>query len=880
MNKIFLYILIILNNYKLFLQNSISNINPNSAIQNILSTFTITFTQSIENSIIIIDNDESTSCSNIENFKYKCTATLTSNIVAVLKIDGIVSNIYITIFPELKIFGISQTYFELDSEEYQNFKITVNSNNGISSYSNIYIGNIPITCESETDETSANCKGILSKEGNFNIKIGTKIQKDLTETNDIKVFIYIFSLTENPSPNSVLFNTETIFTLHVPYNQLVFSHKISIGNELILSCDEPSTSDYTILTCTGNPQLSKRQKTNETRYIYIDNKKTDYYITVVVPDKLEISSINPTYLVSYGTENIEFICNCAQIYDSEIIRISNIILNDCKYNDIYKILCKYSFDESQTENYAKVYIDDVEQTGVTISILPPDNFEKIYGIYGVEYVSDKKQTIYLLVNSAKNIFYKNIVLVPEDGNTDNFVTLTDCGLVDGQSSRHAQCFGIINVPSKYTVNIEYISQNDTEGNPLTITIHDSPSFINEVYNITPNEIELTTEPIVFILTVNFVTNLDHYLFSLIEIDSENVINLEYCSQVENTVNKIKCYANIDTAGIYYVYLNGIKQEKNENMVSIYNKYLTKLLKIFPNIIRFNEESVTELITFKFDSNIDYDLAKITLTPRHLSIHSNATIEYQYTSSFFYIVYKCTFYYEDTYFIYINNTRQLGDDVYVTSEKYTSIIRKIFPNKVNINSKINYTFFVDTNLGIETIKISLVDNSNNNNIIYFTDCYENKIDYQIGYCSLTINQKGTYNVYVLKEDGENIIQSKISVIAEEFPNIIEYNPKGFRLNKKEQSLYIYFDSSISEYINKIKFNGEKFIIEPDCSIEKNSDDKKINCKGKFNEEDNYHITINDFYFQENIIVSNEFVPKNIKFLKINFVLLILINIIII
>ena len=316
------------------------------------------------------------------------------------------------------------------------------------------------------------------------------------------------------------------------------------------------------------------------------------------------------------------------------------------------------------------------------------------------------------------------------------------------------------------------------------------------------------------------------------------------------------------------------------MVSIYNKYLTKLLKIFPNIIRFNEESVTELITFKFDSNIDYDLAKITLTPRHLSIHSNATIEYQYTSSFFYIVYKCTFYYEDTYFIYINNTRQLGDDVYVTSEKYTSIIRKIFPNKVNINSKINYTFFVDTNLGIETIKISLVDNSNNNNIIYFTDCYENKIDYQIGYCSLTINQKGTYNVYVLKEDGENIIQSKISVIAEEFPNIIEYNPKGFRLNKKEQSLYIYFDSSISEYINNIKFNGEKFIIEPDCSIEKNSDDKKINCKGKFNEEDNYHITINDFYFQENIIVSNEFVPKNIKFLKINFVLLILINIIII
>ena len=138
-----------------------------------------------------------------------------------------------------------------------------------------------------------------------------------------------------------------------------------------------------------------------------------------------------------------------------------------------------------------------------------------------------------MVNSAKNIFYKNIVLVPEDGNTDNFVTLSDCGLIEGENSRHAQCFGIINVPSKYTVNIEYISQNDTEGNPLTITINDSPSFINEVYNITPNEIELTTEPIVFILTVNFVTNLDHYLFSLIEIDSEKIINLKDCSQVEN-----------------------------------------------------------------------------------------------------------------------------------------------------------------------------------------------------------------------------------------------------------------------------------------------------------------------------------------------------------
>ena len=878
MNKIILYIFIFLNNYKLFLQNSISNINPNSAIQNILSTFIITFTESIDNSIITIDNDASTSCSKIINLKYKCTATLTSNIVAVLKIDGIASNVYITIFPELKIFNVNQTFFELNSEEYQSFKITVNSNNAISSYSNIYLGNMPISCEPDSIETSAICKGILRYEGNFNIKIGSKIQKDLTETNNINVLVYIFTLTQNPNPNIVLFNTETIFTLHVPYNQLVSTHKISIGNDLILSCNEPSTIDYTILTCIGNPQLSKRQKTNETRYIYIDDKITEYFIIVEVPDKLKISSINPTYLVSYGTENIEFTCNCAQIYDSEIIRISNIILNDCKYNGIYKILCKYSFDESQIENYAKVYIDNEEQIGVTISILAPDNFEKIYGIYGVEYISEKKQIIYLLVNSAKNIFYKNIVLVPEDGNTDNFVTLSDCGLIEGENSRHAQCFGIINIPSIYTVNVDYISQNNTDGNPLKITIKNSPSFINEVYNITPNEIEFTTNSIEFILTVNFVTNLNHYLFSLIEIDSEKIINLKDCSQVENTVNKIKCHANIDTAGIYYVYLNGIKQEKNENMVSVYNNYLTKLLKIFPNRIRFKEEGVTALITFKFDSNIDYDLAKITLTPRHLSIHSNATIEYQYTSSFFYIVYKCTFYYEDTYFIYINNTRQLIDDVYVTSEKYTSIVRRISPKKVNINSKINYTLFVDTNLGIDSIKISLVDNSNSNNKIDFMNCYENKIDYQIGYCSLTINQKGTYNVYVLTENGENIIQPKISVIADEFPNIIEYNPKGFRPKKKEQSLYINFDSSINDNVNNIKFNGQYFIIKPDCNIEENTDNKKINCKGKFKKEDNYQITINDFYFKENIIVSKKFVPESIKFLKYNFVLLILINII--
>ena len=206
-----------------------------------------------------------------------------------------------------------------------------------------------------------------------------------------------------------------------------------------------------------------------------------------------------------------------------------------------------------------------------------------------------------------------IVLVPETNNSN--ITLNSCTLYEDVIEQ-AKCSGTLNTIDAYYI---YINESNTNHK---LYVYPEPTSINEVYDIEPNRLSISSSATTFTLVVDYIVNLNNEVLTLVdEYNSDNKVYLKKCSK-ENANNNITCIGTVTEAGYYYVYLNGLKQD---TYVNAYSSFLTKALYIEPNVIKFESATKTEYIEIFFDSNNNQYQKSITLKGNN---NNKAIVKYE------------------------------------------------------------------------------------------------------------------------------------------------------------------------------------------------------------------------------------------------------------
>jgi hypothetical protein len=241
---------------------------------------------------------------------------------------------------------------------------------------------------------------------------------------------------------------------------------------------------------------------------------------------------------------------------------------------------------------------------------------------------------------------------------NEIVNLTNC-LFFNYGFDYAKCNAMLKNIDNYDV---YVNNLNTE---IKISVLDLPKIISNIEKINPNKILISGEETKFILNVDYVVNLNNTILTLENefFSDEEKIFLN-CAEIEENSNEIECSCKFSNSGVYYVYLNGIKQKVK---IVVYNNNLTKGLKIVPEIIKI--ESKKENITIIFDSIENIYNNKFYLKSDD-GIQLNLTLNYR--CCYLYAYFDVVFSIEKTYFLYINEIKQEFISIFATKNNFPNV----------------------------------------------------------------------------------------------------------------------------------------------------------------------------------------------------------------
>ena len=644
------------------------------------------------------------------------------------------------------------------------------------------------------------------------------------------LFSYAFSLKVTKiEPSTATLGERVEFTLIVqdydPSKYYTF-YLTNDGDDSKIDLSCPSSSESTTtLKCTANIRLYEKEDLNNlTKTLFLDDEKTNLAVTIEKPKSLKLLNFYGGTKYSYGVSSISFIVNFNELYKSDFsIKLGEYSITNCSVDDYYLtyINCYYEFPENSNGKTLKLKFGN-EDTDYSITINEPKEFSSIYDDKESKnyYVSSSEQDVNFEVDSSYKMNDHKFILVPETSTNEN-ITLSKCTYY-GIGINNGKCSGILN---KIDIYYLYIDDNKTD---FKFFVYPVPTAIFSVFDIEPNKLEISSSPTTFNLFVYYVVNLDKAVFTLVdEFDDTNKVYLTKCKKVDNSDNsddEITCEGTIKNAGKYYIYLNGIKQDEYVRALS---SSLSKALYIEPKVIKF-EPNTESKITIYFDSTEKFSSKKIALKGND---NNEATLKTSDISSS-YVRYKATFPAVDTYNVYIDGVKQ-DISVLVTNEKFTSEVTAIYPTLVASKKDITYTLTVNTNFGVEEVKLYMQGEGDEDSYDRL-ECEADSSDKKKAICNCKIDE-GEY--YVRFKDGTEF--KDLTVTAKNVPSLNSFYPISISPSSKEQTITLTFSDNISSYVDKVKF-----IVETEPVVTKCTADSSIvlQCSAVFNNENNYFITI--------------------------------------
>ena len=641
------------------------------------------------------------------------------------------------------------------------------------------------------------------------------------------LFSYAFSLKVTKiEPSTITFGESNEFTLTVEDYDSSKYYNFYLTNDgdeskFWLDCSSSSESSTT-LKCTVEFEIeNKKDLNNLTKTLFLDDEKTNLTVTFKKPESLKLLYFSSRTYYNYGVSSFSFEVNFNELYKSDFpIKFGEYSITNCSVEDysLSYINCYYEFPEDSAGKTLKLNFGG-EDTNYSITINAPKEFSSIEDLNIEEYyVSSSEQDLLFYVDSAYKMNEHKIILVPETSPNEN-ITLSKCTYY-GVGIRKGKCSGILNKIDAYYVFV------DNKNTSLKILVYPVPTAITYVEDIEPDELEISSSATTFTLEVDYVVNLDKAVFTLVdEYDDTNKVYLTKCKKVDNSDDEITCEGTIKNAGKYYIYLNGIKQGERVRALS---SSLSKALYIEPKVIKF-EPNTESYITIYFDSTEKFSSKKIALKGND---NNEATLKTSEKDSY-YVEYKATFPAADTYYVYIDNAKQ-DVNILVTNEKFTSEVTAIYPTLVASKKDITYTLIVDTNFGVEEVKLYMQGEGDEDSYDSL-ECEADSSDKKKAICSCKIYDEGEY--YVRFKDGTEF--KDLTVTAKNVPSLNSFYPISISPSSKEQTITLTFSDNISSYVDKVKFIVETETVETKCTADSSI---VLQCSAVFNNENNYFITI--------------------------------------
>jgi len=629
-------------------------------------------------------------------------------------------------------------------------------------------------------------------------------------------------------PPSVTLGEVVTFTLTVQnYSSSSFYIGDDLEKSIYLNCNK--LNDNT-LSCQSTIRLyNKDSLSNLNKNLYVNNENTGLTVKINRPQTLKLIGFSSGNVYSYGVSKFYFDVNDNDLYNSNVkIQFGDVQLSECEKSQSYnQIKCKYAFPESYSGKTLALTFNG-QTTSYSISIKTPSVFSTIEENERDEYYSSSSsQYVYFYVDSSYKMNDNKIVLVPKTSGNSN-ITLTGC-TYDEYGIHYAKCSGVLDKNDAYYV---YVNNKKTD---VEVLVYSLPTAITSVDDIDPYK-TLVSKSETFTLEVSYVVNLDKAVFTLVDkFNDDNTFTLSKCSKVDDY--EITCVGKITNPGKYYVYLNGVNQHES---VYVYSESISKSLQIEPNLIKYNSSTTTKYIEIYFDSLIGFSKKTITLKGSSKS----AELELVDTYSNMVAEYNAKFPAADTYYVYIDNVKQDSSYIKVTTESFTSKVNSISPTTISANKEITFTLTVDTNLGIETLKIYLVDNSNENHRL---DCEADSDDSTKAICSSDDLDEGSYYIKLDETKFENVV-----VNVKNVPILNSYSPISISPSSKSQTINLNFKNVITDYVSKISFVGNKNI-DASCTATSNY---ALSCSATFKDEGEYYITIDGANTGSMINVSDE------------------------
>ena len=655
------------------------------------------------------------------------------------------------------------------------------------------------------------------------------------------LFSYAFSLKVTKiEPSTMTFGESDEFTLTVEDYDSNEYYNFYLANDdkksyFYLGCQSSSESSTT-LKCYVDFETNNKTEalTNLSKTLFLNGEKTNLTVTFKIPESLELLGFYGGQYYSYGVSRLEFSVNFNELYKSGFsIKIGDFSITNCSVSNdsLSDIYCYYEFPESSKGQTLKLKFGD-KDTDYSVNIIAPKEFSSIDYLRKEEYyISLSEQDVYFEVNSAYKMDEHSIKLVSESTNEN--ITLSKCTIY-GVGIEHAKCSGILNKIDAYYVFVD--DKNTSE----KLLVYPVPTAITRVYDIDPNELEISSSATTFTLEVDYIANLDKAVFTLVdEFDDTNKVYLTKCKKVDNSDDEITCEGTIKNAGLYYVYLNGIKQE--DERVRALSSSLSKALYVEPKVIKFEPDTESD-ITIYFDSVKDFSSKNIALKGTN-----EAKLTLNYTSSSNYVRYKATFPAVDTYYVYIDNAKQ-DVSILVTKDDFTSKVTAISPTLVPSGESSKFNLTVDTNLGVEQANL-YIQNKDDKDIYNRLECEADSSDKTKAICSGYLSSEGVY--YVKFKDGTEF--KDVTVTAKNIPSLNSFSPISISPSSKEQNITLIFDDNISSFVNKVKFIIGTETVETKCTAESNY---VLQCSAVFNNEDDYFITIDGVNTGKSINVNED------------------------
>ena len=579
-----------------------------------------------------------------------------------------------------------------------------------------------------------------------------------------------------------------------------------------LNCNKKSYSNENELTCSTYITFSKNSLYDLKKNLYINNIKTNLTVTIKMPSSLKLVKTEEIECYSYSICYFEFRVNYNKF--SVYLKLGDIVLDDCE-NSFYYIECYYYFDESYEGKQLYLELNGVK-TNYSVNIIKPPEFSYINDFIFIYYFKrSTPQYVSLCVDSFYKMNDHEIVMVPETSGNKN-ITLTGC-TYDFYDISFAKCLGILDTIDTYKICV------DGKCSEEKIFVFPATS-INRAFGIKPNEILIPSIASTFIFNVDYIINVENAVFTLVdEYNSDNEVYLYNCSTVYDSIDfefKINCFGIITEAGCYYFYLNGVK--KND-IVYAYGPFLTKILNIEPNVIKFVSSNEFEYFKIIFDSMNNISSNNITLKG------TKKTLSLELLNNDTYGFYRVKFPAVDTYFVYLNNIQQ-EISIEVTNKEISKVF-SIFPTTIPLYATITYTLTVDSNFVFDNFYLI---NKNNNSKSFKLSCKPDSQKKTITFCEGSTIYEGEFFLSYKNETKFN----NLIVTVKKLPLLISFSPISISSYSNSETIILCFNTNISSYVNKITFVGAEAIRS---SCEKISD-YVLYCSTVFDKEDKYYITL--------------------------------------